>query len=384
MVYPRPPRERIRIDPEPGVFRVTVARTMLAALGLAILALAAWVAAPALSLAPYAPAPVEFHQPLPPLRAEPPSRGAAASTPVRYLSPAIEAPRRFDLVGIGGERRAVEYRYRAAGGRWSDWLAVDSGDPVWAGGADELQLRTAGFRPRGNLDYVNVSGTDSAGHRLLSAVRGTIHGAFVSAASLVDSDSAAAAPSMPHFVPRSSWDPNDRCKPRARPSYGSVKAAVVHHTVMGGNGYSRTEAKRIVLGICLFHRNDNGWNDIGYNALVSRFGQLFAGRAGGMRRAVVGAHTLSYNDVTTGIASIGDHSSKPIGADERHALVHYLAWKLSHHGAVPADGKTTLHGTRVSRVTMHRRLNSTECPGGALAGQLPLIRRQTQARIAAN
>jgi hypothetical protein len=375
------------------------ARQLGLAAGAAILVLAAWTVGPALSLSPYAPRPVEFHQKLPSLRAvttRSDDGGGRARALVRYLSPVIHAPKRFDLVGIGGERRAVDYRYRTSGD-WSSWLAVDSGDPIWAGGAEDLQLRTEGFRPKGDLDYINLSGTDTFGHRVLSSVRSAVHGAFVSAAAVVGADSAAAVPAKPAFIPRSSWDPNHRCRPRVHASYGRVKAAVVHHTVTGGNSYGRTEAKRIVLGICLFHRNDNGWNDIGYNALSDRFGRLYVGRAGGIGKAVIGAQTLGYNAQTTGIASIGDHVSEQMGVDERHALIHFLAWKLAHHGAVPANGHTTLvsgggsgnrysAGThvRVYRVIGHRRLNATECPGSAMNDQLPNIRNRAQARIAAS
>ena len=358
-----------------------------------------WAVAPALSLTPYIPEAVDFEQRLPAVdRVEAPRTLRAATSdghdegPVRYRSRAIDAPARFDFAGIGGELRPLEYRARAEGDEWSEWVETANGDPVYFGGADELQVRSRGVRPEGELHYVNVSGSDTLASRVLNGAREAVNTAVISVASVA---TAGAQPSKPEMVSRKAWGATrggGGCRPRGGPAYGEVGAATVHHTVTA-NDYSREEAPAIVLGICRFHRNGNGWNDIGYNFLVDRFGGVYVGRSGGVRKPVVGAHAQGFNSQTTGVASIGTHTSAPISDEAEDSFVDVIAWKLALHGT-KAGGKTRLVSgggpvnkipsgkkVRVKRVFGHRRVNTTACPGGKLKKRLKRIARQAQKRI---
>ena len=328
----------------------------------------------------------DFEQPLEGVeRVHGKADGHGDEGPVTHRSPVIEAPASFDAVGLAGEMRPVELRVRPAGGGWTSWLEVGNGDPLFAvGGADEVQLRTRGWRPRGVLHYVDLSAGTPA-----KRTADTDTGSTDQAAK--GGGKGGEVP-KPRFISRRRWGANQAsggCPPATAPSYGVVKSVVVHHTVTS-NTYSRSEAKGIVLAICRYHRYGNGWNDIGYNALVDRFGRLYEGRAGGLRKSVVGAHAAGYNSQTTGIASIGNHSSSAIARKARGKTARYAAWKHSVNGH-RSKGKTTLvsHGgasnrypsgtrLRTGRVIGHRRVGSTACPGDALASDLKKIRNRAQ------
>ncbi|MGI8462531.1 MAG: N-acetylmuramoyl-L-alanine amidase [Solirubrobacterales bacterium] len=362
--------------------------------GVAAIAGLVWAAAPAISLGPFVPEPVNFEQAVPsspelPRRESRRSAGGHADEgPVRYLTEPIVAPKRFDLVGLTGAGEPVEVRARLVGGDWSRWVETNSREPVWTGGSDELQIRSRGEAPRGEIGYVNVSGDATAGDRALNGARGALNTAFVSVASVLAPASATGEAPF-DVVNRTEWDPDNNCVPKA-PVEGEVRAGVVHHTV-NANDYTAAEASGVVLAICRYHRYSNGWNDIGYNALVDRFGNVYAGRAGGLANAIIGAHTAGFNSQTFGVASIGDHTVHGLSKPAIDSITDLLAWKLSLHGidglgtskvtSAGGAGNKYSSGTRVAtaEVTRHRRFNETACPGGA---QIKKILRITQEKIA--
>ncbi|HEU4975583.1 MAG TPA: peptidoglycan recognition protein [Baekduia sp.] len=310
----------------------------------------------------------------------------------------LRAPRRFDVVGIRGAGLAqarLEVRVRRRGRAWSPWVPLGAGgdhrpdtgtgdhasDPVWAGGSDELQLRCA-RRPRGPLRLHFVTVPAAAKRR---GARASARIARAAAARPPQAGASQAGP--PPIIPRSEWG-GDRVVPRAKPEIGDVQVAFVHHTV-SANDYGPEDSAGIVLGMAKYHRDVNGWNDLGYNFVVDKYGQIFEGRAGGIDLAIVGAHAQGYNSHSTGIANIGTFTATGQTATAIEAMARLIAWKLPLHGA-PVSGKVVLKslggplnrytsGTPVTldRISGHRDGDATECPGDALYAQLPQLRQRT-------
>ena len=384
-----------------GIRRATRLLVLLAAL-----AGTAWLAAPALSVQPYLPQAVDFEQRLPTVRELAPKSAAAraadprdpfhpaADGPIRFQTDPIRAPRRFDAVGLAREIRSLEFRARKSGRPWGPWAETADGNPLYVGGADYVQVRSRTFKPAGRLHYVNVTGSATPVSRVLSGARRALNSAFLSAASVLDSP-AEAIPDKPKMTSRSAWGANrdsGGCKPRNDPDYGEVRGAAVHHTATS-NKYRYSEGPGIVLAICRYHRNANGWSDIGYNALADKYGRTYAGREDGdlegpaVAKPVVGAHAGGQNSVTTGIATIGTHTSKKMNNKAFYALRAFLAWKLELHGVTNAFTYITYNNGRVARtLTTHRTLvkgtqYATSCPGDAGASQMPALRTATQRRM---
>jgi hypothetical protein len=196
---------------------------------------------------------------------------------------------------------------------------------------------------------------------------------------------AAAMTRQPPIIPRARWGADERLR-RAPPRYAStVLAAFVHHTAQT-NHYSRGESAALVRADYLYHVRTRGWNDIGYNFLVDRYGQVFEGRAGGVARPVVGACTAGFNTGTTCVALVGTFSSARPPAAAMTALRRLLAWKLDLSHVDPAyttvltsaGGATSRYprGKRVRLRTIsgHRDTSYTACPGATVYRQITRLR----------
>jgi hypothetical protein len=293
--------------------------------------------------------------------------------------------RPFQMVGIHWRGPGtLELRTRLGTGRWSAWRGVveDEGDapdrsssesratrgwrlgaPVWVGRADRVEVRAHG--------------------RVTRAQALTVH----SPVSKVPLRTVAAAGS-PHIVPRSGWQADESIR-RAAPIYAdTLRMAFVHHTA-GTNDYSRLDAPAIVRGIEVYHVQGNGWNDIGYNALVDRFGTVYEGRYGGIDRNVVGAHAKGFNTGSFGIAVIGDFSTADPPQAAVDALVRTLAWRLDLAHVDPLSSVSTISSGNerfgsgipvlLRTISGHRDTGLTECPGQRLYTMLPSIAKRVAA-----
>lgn len=192
----------------------------------------------------------------------------------------------------------------------------------------------------------------------------------------------------PRIVTRRGWGANEKLREKGFGYTKKVKAAFVHHTA-SGNGYRCSQAASVIRGIYRYHVKSMGWRDIGYNFLVDKCGTVYEGRAGGVAKAVMGAHTLGFNTNSMGIAVLGSFGARKPPAAALKAIARLTAWKLGLYGANPR-GKTYLKSgggnlyrkgknVRLNVISGHRDGFATDCPGTQLYRKLGTA-RSTAAR----
>ncbi|MEX2613902.1 MAG: N-acetylmuramoyl-L-alanine amidase, partial [Gaiellaceae bacterium] len=288
----------------------------------------------------------------------------------------VSSERRFTLAGVHWQGPgSVVFRTRSLEGRWSDWREAAPededgpdrgslelrpragwriGNPWWVGPSDRIETRAIGrvTRVRAHLVW---SPETRVPYRV------------------------PAATGEPSIVPRLSWGADESIR-RAPPTFApDIRFAVVHHTA-GRNDYSRAEAAAIVKGIQLYHVQGNGWNDIGYNFLVDRFGTIYEGRFGGVTKNVVGAHAQGFNTGSVGVALLGTYGSTTPTQAAQDAIAGLLAWRLDLAHLDPTGITTFISGgssrfasgipVLLRGVSGHRDTGFTECPGNLLYSRL--------------
>lgn len=291
---------------------------------------------------------------------------------------------RFTLAGVQWRGAGdVRFRTRSVDGAWTPWRA---GAPEGEDGPDPLSAEAGNVDWRiGNPWWVR----DSNRIEVRAVGRVTrVRARLVWSPAVSIPYRRPAAAEAPAIVPRPTWGADESIR-RGPPTYArDVRFAIVHHTA-GGNDYTRSEAPAVIRGIQLYHVQANGWNDIGYNFLVDRFGTVYEGRFGGVDRNVVGAHAMGFNTGSVGIALLGNYGSAKPSAAAQDAIARLVAWRLdvAHVdpiGVVPVvsgGSERYASGTPVqlAAVSGHRDTGFTECPGNTLYARLGAIAASARA-----
>ncbi|MER5550094.1 N-acetylmuramoyl-L-alanine amidase [Streptomyces sp. NPDC002793] len=193
----------------------------------------------------------------------------------------------------------------------------------------------------------------------------------------------------PGIVTRKGWGADESLRERNFAYTSTVKAAFVHHSATGNN-YTCAQAPSVLRSIYRYHVKSSGWRDFGYNFAIDKCGKIYEGRAGGVSRAVLGAHTLGFNTNSMGIAVLGTYSSKNPPAAAVTAVAKLTAWKLGLFGRNPRGKVTLVSGgsgkykkgakANLHVISGHRDGFATECPGIRLYKKLGTA-RTTSAKL---
>ena len=327
-----------------------------------------------------------------------------AGLPVAPAAAAFDAGRRFTMAGVicaaPSAPGATSLRLRTSldGNTWGPWneapleLAAEAGgppraftEPVWTGAARYLQVQAVAAGAA--LTGVRLVTLDPSADGAASPIP---QGLFVAPSAVAGASFGAPAEiaSAPKIVTRRQWGADESLR-GGRPDYAAVKMAFIHHTA-SGNTYTAAEAPAVVRGIYAYHTRSLGWSDIGYNFLIDRFGTIYEGRYGGMKRGVVGAQVLGFNKGSTGISVIGNFAGDAPPAAVLDSLRKLLAWKLKiHHldprGTARLRCDASAKFARGAKVTFpvvagHRDANNTECPGNVFYPLLATVRLEASGR----
>ena len=311
---------------------------------------------------------------------------------VRRVVKEFTNDREFSLVGLtwNGDRDVAAYvRSQRPDGSWSEWFQMDQLDPqagsdkfgtepIYVGRTTRVQVST------GNVDLLEDGRAVSSAPTTANDIQAVfLDGGFGNAEGGIQPVADSYTWGMPKVITRAQWGAGRS----SAPYYSEpTTAATVHHTA-GSNNYSEAEAPGIVRGIWNYHANNLGWGDIGYHALVDKYGNIYEGRAGGMDRGPQGAHVGSFNQNTWGVSMLGDYQQAEPTPAALRAMGEIIGWKAAVAGFDPtgssyhyAEGNfrgskyAAGQGAMFNNINAHRDFHYNTCPGDNLYSKLPTIR----------
>ena len=316
----------------------------------------------------------------------------------------------FGLVALTwrGDGHGLRARVRVQEqGRWGAWHDIASAQDGPDAGSPDAQRAGSRFGTdplltSGTSDGVDVVVTTRNGirpsglHVVLIDGKRTAEDSATTAATSPWSNAAWADPTAPTIVSRAGWGA-DETLASGLPQYSpTIKIGFVHHTVTASN-YPQAQAAAQVRAVYAYDTLGLGISDMGYNFLVDRFGTIYEGRAGGVDKAVIGAHTAGFNENSFAVAVLGDFQHDRPSSATLSAVVTAVGsvagWKLGLFHRDPmapvslvSNGKygtSRYEAGQVANIPYsligHGDIGSTACPGKYLRTQLALIRQVARA-----
>lgn len=313
--------------------------------------------------------------------------------------------------GVPQPRILVRFR---TGAKWSLWLPApllhDLPDPKTGEGmgkagtslvltpslakpADALQIQVNDHLPP-ELAVTLIHAARLTGDARIAATAARTGSAFAqpSARTAAVGAKATTAVAAPAIYSRADWGANESWRSGAPRYNDTILQAHVHHSA-SGNSYTQADVPGLIRSFYKYHTKSLGWSDIAYNFLIDAYGTIWEGRAGGVDQAVRGAHTLGFNNASTGFCVIGNYDSAVPTAAVMTSLSRLAGWKLAMYGRDPAgwtevtsEGSDKFPNGRVVTLPVidgHRDTNDTACPGGNLFAQLANLRAATAGVITA-
>ncbi len=171
--------------------------------------------------------------------------------------------------------------------------------------------------------------------------------------------------------------------PSYRRSATEVSHVVIHHSASDND---LTDYENVVRNIYLFHTEDRGWSDIGYNYLVAPDGTIFAGRSPGPssieRDNVQGAHFCGQNAGTMGVCLLGNYETAIPSDTALQSIAKIAAWKVDKEQLDPVGEQSHPANSALATIAGHRNGCSTLCPGKNLYARLDDIRTEVASGLA--
>nr|WKN37850.1 N-acetylmuramoyl-L-alanine amidase [Tunicatimonas sp. TK19036] len=185
----------------------------------------------------------------------------------------------------------------------------------------------------------------------------------------------------PTYIPQDEWRAG-LPPPSYSRSFTQVEHVIIHHSATYNN---LTDYENIVRNIYLFHTQDRGWSDIGYNFLVAPDGTLFEGRSAGSQNIepdnIQGAHFCGRNSGTMGVCMLGNYNTVEPTDTALATIIKVTSWKLDKENLDPLGIEPHPANSELGVIAGHRNGCSTECPGDNLYARLEAIRTATEERI---